>query len=128
MEFPITPNRWSYANIWGDAQARCITLVYTSTTEQGLLLIRQCRTDNRFDISDVPASSMERIRIGGNQGQYIVGDFVTGDNGEMVWDPAAPAKQLYWQEDGLWIQMTLSGQSAILHNKEDLISYAESLR
>jgi hypothetical protein len=127
-ELPTTPNRWSYSNVWGDAQARCITLVYTSTTEQGVLYIRQCHTDKYFDLSDVPASSIERIRIGGNQGQYVVGDFVTGDNGEMVWDPAVPAKQLYWQEDGLWIQMSLSGKTTLVYEKEDLISIAASLR
>ena len=128
MEFPTTPDGWSYSNVWGDAQARCIGLVYTSTTEQGVLYIGQCGTDKRFNISDIPASSIERVRIGGNQGKYVVGDFVTGDNGEMVWDPTVPAKQLYWQEDGLWIQISLSGKTTLVYDKEDLISIAESLR
>lgn len=127
-EFPTTPNRWSYSNVWGDPQARCIGFVYTSTTEQGSLYLEQCRTDKRFDLSDVPASSIDSVKIGDIQGQYVVGDFVTGDNGEIAWDPAAPAKQLYWQEDGLWIQVSLHGNSTKVYDKEDLISIAESLR
>jgi len=127
-EFPTTPTRWSFANVWADPRARCIALVYTSTTEPGSLFISQCRTDKYFDISGFPAKSIERAGIGSNQGQYVVGNFVTGDNGKSIWDPASPLKQLYWQEDGLWIQVSLSGNSTVVYDKEELISMAESLR
>jgi hypothetical protein len=127
-EFAATPIRWSYANVWADPYAGCIGLVYTSTIEQGVLFINQCQTDKRFDISNVPVSSVERAEIGDHQGQYVVGAFITGDKGETVWDPTAPAKQLYWQDDGLWIQVSLSGNSTMVYDKQELISIAKRLR
>jgi hypothetical protein len=127
-EFSTTPSGWSYVNVWADPSARCIILVYTSTAEQGDLFIRQCGTDKRVDIPDAPTSSIEHVRIGRNQGQYIAGAFIPGEKGEMVWDPAAPSKELYWQENGLWIRLSLWGNNTSIYDKEELISIAESLR
>ena len=127
-EFASTPTRWSFANVWGNPMARCIILIYTSTTEPGSLYISQCATDKYFDVSDLPASAIEPVKIGSNQGQYVVGDFVANNNGELIWNSFSPLKRLYWQENGLWFQMTLSGKSAALYDKEELISIAESLR
>ena len=127
-EFEATLPKWSFANVWGNPLGRCIILIYTSITEPGSLYISQCATDKYFDVSSLPAHSIERARIGNHRGQYAVGDFLTSDNGEVVWDPSLPMKRLYWQEDGLWIQITMSGKSTVAYDKEELIAIAESLR
>ena len=127
-EFPGTPAEWSYSSVFGDALGRCIGLIYRPITEPGWLLINQCGTDRYFDVSDIPSSQLQQVEIGNFKGMYAVGDFVSGDNGELVWDPDLPVKRLYWQEDELWIDVTLSGETAKLHGMEDLISYVEHLR
>lgn len=127
-EFLETPVQWSYSSVFGDALGRCITLFYRPVTEPGWLLINQCGTDRYFDVSDIPSSQLQQAQIGNLKGMYAAGDFVTGDNGQLIWDSSLPVKRLYWQEDGLWIEMTMSGKSAGLHNKEDLIFLAKSLR
>jgi len=127
-EFDRIQPKWSFANVSANPLGRCIIMIYTSTTEPGSLYISQCGTDKYFDVSDLPASTIERVRIGRNHGQYVVGDFAANKNGELIWNPSSPLKRLYWQEDGLWFQMTLSGKSTATYDKEDLISIAESLR
>ena len=126
-EFEGTPPKWSFVNVWANPLGRCIILIYTSTTEPGSLYINQCVTDKYFDVSDLPTSAIEHVRIGRNRGRYVVGDLVANNNGELIWNPSSPLKRLYWQEGNLWIQITLSGKSTIVYDKEDLISIAESL-
>jgi hypothetical protein len=128
LEFPESPAGWTYENVWGDPGARCLTLVYKSVTEPGYLVIYQCLTDQRFNLSDIPARYTQPVQIGSSRGIFAAGDFVTDDNGKLNWKPEPPIKQLYWQRDGLWIKMVLFGESAKFHDQEDLISYAELLR
>jgi len=127
-KFSNVPAGWVYANFWGDPYSQCIGLIYTSTTRQSTLVIDQCKTDKRFDVSVFPFWSTKRVKLGDAKGYYIVGDFVLADDGKQVWNPTSPRKQLYWQEDGLWIQISLYGEEALLSDKEDLISFAESLK
>jgi hypothetical protein len=126
-KFPETPVGWVFNNFWSNAQAKCIDLLYTSTTEQGTLFIGQCETDKRSDLSIYPFEAIKRAWIGSTRGYYIAGGFVTADDGKQVWDSTSPVRQLYWQEDGLWIQIIISGDAALLYDKEDLISIAERL-
>jgi hypothetical protein len=127
-EFPQTPVPWSYDNVWADPLGRCITLWYKPVTGSGRLLVQQCGTDRYFDVSDIPADQTQQVQIGNTKGIYAIGDFVTGDNGELVWNPDLPEKRLYWQEDKLWIEIILFGESAARYDQETLVSYAESLR
>jgi hypothetical protein len=127
-KFLQVPAEWVFTNFWADAYTQCIDLIYTATGGQDALFISQCKTDKRFDLSVFPAKSMEQVNLRNTKGQYIAGDYVTGNDGKATWDPNSPIKQLYWQEDGLWIQMTIYRESAVLHDKEGLISLAESLR
>ena len=121
-KFPQTSTEWTFVNFYGEPFTQCIGLVYTSTTKQGTLFINQCKTNKAFDLSAFPSRSIERVKVGSNRAQYIVGDFVIADSGKQVWDSTLPVKRLYWQDDGLWLQMILSW-----HTKEDLIALAESL-
>jgi hypothetical protein len=127
-EFLEAPNLWSYSSVFGDALGRCIGLIYRPITEPGWLFVNQCATDRYFDVSDIPSSQLQNVQIGNSKGIYAVGDFVTGDHGELVWNPDLPIKRLYWHENGLWIEITLFGETAARHDREALISYAESLR
>jgi len=127
-KFPEAPAGWTFTNFWGDLYSQCIGLIYASTTGQGTLFINQCKTDKRADLSIFPSKSIEQVNMRNAKGQYIAGDFVMTNDGKETWDPTSPRKHLYWQEDGLWIQMTVFGEDPVLPNKEDLISYAESLR
>jgi hypothetical protein len=128
LEFPEPPTGWSYASVWGDPGARCILVMYKSVTEPGFLWTDQCQTDSRFNLADIPDKYTQPVQIGSSSGVYAAGDFVIGDNGKFNWSPESPMKQLYWQRDDLWIKLVITGESAMFHNQEDLISYAEQLR
>lgn len=125
--FPETPAGWVFNSFWGEPSTRCIGLMYTSIALQSTLFINQCKTSTFSDFSGYPPNSIERVKVRNIQGQYIAGDFAMTNDGKATWDPTSPRKQLYWQEDGLWIQMIMFGEGPVLHDKEDLISIAESL-
>jgi hypothetical protein len=127
-KFLQVPAGWVFTTFWGDAYAQCINLIYTATVGENTLFISQCKTDKRADLSIFPSKSIEQVNMRNAKGKYIAGDFVMTNDGKETWDPTSPRKHLYWQEDGLWIQMTVFGEDPVLRNKEDLISYAESLR
>ena len=127
-KFLQVPAGWTFTNFWGEPYTQCLGLIYASTTHQGTLFINQCKKDRRSNTSAFPLSSIEQVKVGNAKGQYVVGDFALADNGKQIWDSTLPVKQLYLQEDELWIQMTIYGESAVLSTKEDLISLAESLR
>jgi hypothetical protein len=125
-EFPTTPDGWSFSNVY--AYPDCLILAYSAAKERGELILSQCKTDEMLFPSKIPAEVIEQVSINGTKGQYIAGDFEYDNNGTAIWKPDAPMRHLRWQEDGLWIQITLIGDSIVRYDKEDLISYAESLR
>ena len=126
-EFPNTPDGWSYTGVWADAWAQCINLSYTSTKFQGLLSVHQCTTDKYF-LTDIPFNAIERVKIGQSTGEYIIGAYDNDETGNLKWKLDAPVRTLRWKENGRWIQISLHRDSVILYDKEDLISYEESLR
>ena len=127
-EFSTIPAGWSFDYFWVDAWEKCIGLSYTSTTGQERLYLNQCGTDRLFEITDVPATAIERAIVGKNRAQYIIGDYSYDSNGMQVWQPDLPVQQLRWKENGLWTQIIVYGNGALLYDKEELISIAESLR
>lgn len=129
-EFPQMPTGWSSVNIWAEPHGRCITMIYMSETKTSWMMINQCQTDKYFKVAeaDIPSDQIQTVRIGKHRGKYIVGDLVTGSNGQLVWSSEASVKKLFWQDGDLWIQMTLSGEEVFHYGKDDLINNAESLR
>ena len=127
-KFSEVPEGWSFYGFWGGAYAKCIDLVYTFTTGQSRLWIDQCKTDISQYMPDFPRKYTDRVKVRNTKGSYIVGDYVTAEDGKQVWDSTNPTKRLYWQEDGLWNQITVHGDQAMLLDKDDLIAYAESLQ
>jgi hypothetical protein len=75
-----------------------------------------------------PSRSIERVKVGHNKGLLIAGGFSTTQDGKQVWDSSLPVKQLYWQNDELWMHITLYGDQAHILEKDELIAIAESLR
>jgi hypothetical protein len=129
-EFSSTPSGWSFTTVSAYAQPACIYLFYAAQKEVGTLSLRQCHAhgNSYLDQYDIPKDAIEDVQIGNNQGQYIKGFFEAGDHGKPVWNPDLPFRILRWQENGRGLEIMLSGGSASLYQKEDLISYAESLR
>jgi hypothetical protein len=127
-EFPATPSGWSFTTV--SAGPACIYVAYAAQKESRWLSLRQCRTNMNeyFGQYDIPEDAIERVHIRNNEGQYIKGFLEAGDSGKPVWNPDLPFRILRWQENGRWLEIMLSGESASLYQKEDLISYAESLR
>jgi hypothetical protein len=127
-EFPETPAQWVFDNVWGDIYGRCITLFYKSVAEPSWLMLTQCGTDRYYNASDIPSHMTQQVQIGEKKAIYAKGDFVTNDNGDLLWDPDLPVHQLFWQENGLWMEIQINGERGQQYSQADLISYAESLR
>lgn len=127
-KFPETPAGWSFYGFGDSASSQCINMLYKSTTGNGKLHILQCKTDVTQKMLDFPRKYTDRVKVRNAKGSYIVGNYVTADNGTQVWDPASPRKLLIWQEDGLWMHIGLYGDAALIADEDDLISYAESLQ
>jgi hypothetical protein len=129
-EFPKTPAEWSFTNVSAYAQPDCIAISYTAEKEIGRLYLQQCNTDmdKYFERYDIPQNAIEHVKIGNVNGQYIIGNMEFEDQGKIVWNSNLPFRTLRWQEDGLWMQIVLSGDSIVSYDKDDLISYAESLK
>lgn len=129
-ELPATPAGWSFTNISANAQPSCIGLSYTATNEAGWLYIQQCNMDmsKYFELYDIPRSATEPVKIGNSKGQYIIGNMELDKDGKMVWNPNLPFRILRWQQDGLWMQIIISGDSIFKYEEEDLITLAESLK
>jgi hypothetical protein len=125
-EFSTTPDGWSFSNVY--AYPDCLSIAYSAVNERGELFLSQCKTDDMLFPSKIPEDAIEQVNINGNDGQYVAGNFEYDDNGAMSWKSDAPMRHLRWQEDGLWIQIILSGDSIVRYDKDALISYAESLR
>ena len=77
---------------------------------------------------DFPRKYTDRVKVRNTKGTYVVGAYITADDGTQVWDPDSPSKLLLWEENGLWMQLGLYGDAALVAGKEDLIAHAESLQ
>jgi hypothetical protein len=102
--------------------------MYTSTTGQSTLRIDQCKSNKIEEILNLPRKYTDRVKVRNTKGSYLVGDYVTAEDGKRVWDPTNPTIRLFWQEDGLLNQLAIYGDQAVLLDKDDLISYAEGLQ
>ncbi len=126
-EFPTVPEGWSFSDV--SANPDCIFISYSGVKENGQLAITQCKaTTQALPLSNIPSTAIQDVNIGKIKGQYIVGNFDYDSTGMVTWNMSSPMRQLRWQEDGIWMQVTLTGDSIVLYDKEALISYAESLR
>jgi hypothetical protein len=125
-EFSTTPDGWSFTNVY--AYPDCLTLAYSAAKERVELVLNQCKTDEMLFPSKIPVNAIEQVKVKGKDGQYIAGNFEYDNNGTSVWNPDAPMRHIRWQEDGLWIQLIVIGDSVVRYDKKDLISYAERLR
>ena len=128
LKFEKIPAGWTYSTVGGSPPGSCVYTFYKPVKASGYLSLNQCQTDKYFNLSDIPITRRQPVRIGNQIGVYVEGTLITQENGKLTWSSDPSFKQLYWQQNGLWINMALSGESAALHSKEDLISYAESLR
>ena len=126
-EFSTIPAGWSFNTFWVGAWEKCIYLSYNLPNEQGRFFLNQCGTDTLFESSDIPASAIERASVGNNEAQYITGDSDYDNNALQVWRSELPVRRLRWQENGLWIEITLYRDVTSSSDKEDLISIAERL-
>jgi len=127
-KFPEAPAGWSFYGFWSGASTQCINMMYKSTTGNSMLYALQCKTDITQYMPDFPLKYTDRVKVRNTKGLYVVGDYVTADDGKQVWDPTSPRKLLIWQEDGLWMQVGLYGNAALVADEDNLISYAESLQ
>jgi len=68
---------------------------------------------------------IEAVQIGALTGKYIQGVWSGTDCCGWQWDPTAPRKVLYWQQNGMAFELSYFGMNL---EKADLIKIAESIK
>jgi hypothetical protein len=128
-ELPFVPDGLNYlgARLYGDA----VSIEYQTQGYDGHLIIKQSQQGFvQSDWDKVPAHAVVPVKIGELDGEFAHGTFVVYA-GETVatWNPDAPILRLRWVQDGVWFEMTKSGNAeAIAYlDQAHLIELAESL-
>lgn len=128
-ELPFVPDGLNYlgARLYGDA----VSIEYQTPGYDGHLLIKQSQQGFvQSDWDKVPAYAVVPVKIDERDGEFAQGTFVVYA-GETVatWNPDAPMLRLRWVQDGVWFEMTKTGNAeAIAYlDQAGLIELAESL-
>lgn len=128
-ELPFVPEGFNYlgARLYGDA----VSLEYETQNKGGHLHLMQSQEGYlQSDWDKVPAHAAVPVQIGDLRGEFTQGTFVVY-TGETVarWEPNAPILRLRWVQDGIWIEMTKTGNVEAIEylDQAGLIELAESL-
>ncbi len=110
-ELPFVPEGLNYlgARVYGDA----VSIEYQTQGYDGHLIIKQSQQGYlQSDWDKVPADAVVPVKIGELDGEFTQGTFVVYA-GETVgtWNPDAPILRLRWAQDGVWFEMTKSGNA-----------------
>jgi hypothetical protein len=79
---------------------------------------------------EVPPNAVEKVIVGGNEGEYVQGMFVAYSGAESaVWEPDAPVFRLRWKDSGRLFSLEKMGDTYPTEwlDKQALIALAESL-
>jgi hypothetical protein len=128
-ELPYVPNGFNYlgARLYGNA----VSIEYETPSRDGHLIIMQSQegfVQSQWD--RVPAEAIVPVKIGELDAEFTRGMFAVYA-GEMVatWNPDAPILRLRWVQDGVWFEMTKSGNAKTIEylDQAHLVELAESL-
>ena len=105
-----------------------VVIVYNSADNSGAVsLIEQPWTGSPEQTAwQIGASAVvETVQVGNVTGEYVKGSYIyTPGDANEVWNPDLDYHSLHWAEDGIFFQMSASGEKA---GKAGLIALAESL-
>lgn len=128
-DLPFVPDGLTYlgARLYGDA----VSIEYQTEGYDGHLIIMQSQDGfMQSDWDQVPAGAVVPAKIGELDGEFTHGTFVVYA-GETVgtWNPDAPILRLRWAQDGVWFEMTKTGNAEAIAYLDlaGLIELAESL-
>ncbi len=108
-ELPFVPEGFEYlgARVYDST----VSIEYKAQDGGGSLIIRQ--SPDGFVQSEwdqVPEQAIVPVKIGELDGEFAQGTFVVypGDR-NATWNPDVPILRMRWEEDGIWFQMTKTG-------------------
>jgi hypothetical protein len=128
MEFSEQPQDLQFQAIWFDQLTKSTMVVYEAPT-RGIYLSLTQRLGNAPDQiggkwSWVPASDVEKIKVGPFDGEYVSGSFeLPAGSNEYVWRDSTSAQRVAWTDGTNWYLLDSSG----LMNRDRLIELAASL-
>ncbi|MDY7079759.1 MAG: hypothetical protein SXV54_22970 [Chloroflexota bacterium] len=128
-ELPFVPDGFNYlgARLYGNA----VNIEYETQGHGGHLVIKQSQegfVQSEWD--RVPAHTVVPVKIGELDGEFTQGTFVVyAGETSATWNPDAAILRLRWVKDGVWFEMTKSGNVEVIEylNQAGLIELAESL-
>jgi hypothetical protein len=128
-ELPFVPDGFNYlgARLYGNA----VNIEYETQGHGGHLAINQSQegfVQSEWD--RVPAHAVVPVKIGELDGEFVRGTFVVyAGETSGSWNPDAAILRLRWVKDGVWFEMTKSGDVEVIEylDQAGLIELAESL-
>jgi len=128
-ELPYIPEGFNYlgARLYG----KTINIEYETPDKGGHLHIQQSQSGYlQSEWDQVPSDSVVDVQIGELDGEFAQGIFVVypGETSAR-WNPDAAILRLRWEKDGIWFEITKSGDVEAIEylDQATLIKIAESL-
>ena len=130
VEFAISPEGYLFRNIEVNPALGLIVVHYDAIGGE-LVLAQSLSGFPSSSWSEVPPGAIEKVEVGGNEGEYAQGMFVVYPNASSAtWEPDSPVFRLRWKDGDRWFSLEKMGDVGPVEwlNKEAMITLAESLK
>lgn len=128
-QFAVSPEGYVLRSIEANPALGIIMTRYTAVGGE-LILAQSLSGFPSSSWSEVPPAAIERVEIGGNEGEFAQGMFVVYPNADSaVWEPDAPVFRLRWKDGDRWFSLEKMGDTYPTEwlDKQAMIALAESL-
>jgi hypothetical protein len=125
MEFPANPQGLDFQSLWFDKSTNFAMITYESPGTHVRLSQRIGEAPEEFNLWPwVPASDVEKIKVGPFDGEYVSGFFTLPAGGkELVWNDSMDSQRLAWSDGTTWYLLDVAG----FMKRERIMELAASL-
>lgn len=131
MQFAVEPEGYVFRGIEANPALGVLLFQYDAAGGGGGLTFAQSLSGFPSDAwSEVPPNAVEKVNVGGSEGEYAQGMFVVLPGADSAtWEPNAPVFRLRWRDGDRWFSLEKMGDTYPTEwlDKQAMIALAESL-